>query len=253
MRALLAALRDGRLVALVADRNIGRRGLEVEFFGERTSLPAGPAVLALRTAPVLRASTAGPAGRDVRSPKNSTSRPLLPMFRSATSATSRPSRSAASNARIVEAPSASTTWIDSWAPHVREPLGKPAVGQCLGYRGDTHARILGQRPRHLPVPYVRQGHDHRTVLGLGGPHMLQPFQRHAGPHFPEPAGTEPQRLGPVATVGAEHLPGGPLHGVPVAIPEHPPHVPDRHGLAVLGPPPRQPTGRAAQTADGRLG
>ena len=53
MRALLAALREGRLVALVADRNIGGKGIEVEFFGERTSLPAGPAVLALRTGAVL--------------------------------------------------------------------------------------------------------------------------------------------------------------------------------------------------------
>ena len=53
MRALLAALRDGRLVALVADRNIGGKGIEVEFFGEQTSLPAGPAVLALRTGAAL--------------------------------------------------------------------------------------------------------------------------------------------------------------------------------------------------------
>ena len=53
MRALLAALRDGRLVALVADRNIGGKGIDVEFFGEVTSLPAGPAVLALRTGAVL--------------------------------------------------------------------------------------------------------------------------------------------------------------------------------------------------------
>ena len=53
MRALLAALRDGRMVALVADRNIRGKGIEVEFFGETTSLPAGPAVLALRTGAVL--------------------------------------------------------------------------------------------------------------------------------------------------------------------------------------------------------
>ena len=53
MRALLAALREGRLVALVADRNIGGKGIDVEFFGEVTSLPAGPAVLALRTGAVL--------------------------------------------------------------------------------------------------------------------------------------------------------------------------------------------------------
>ncbi len=53
IRALLTAIRDGRLVALVADRNIGGKGVEVDFFGERTSLPAGPAVLALRTRAVL--------------------------------------------------------------------------------------------------------------------------------------------------------------------------------------------------------
>ena len=53
MRALLAALRERRLVALVADRNIGGKGIEVEFFGETTSLPAGPAVLAIRTGAVL--------------------------------------------------------------------------------------------------------------------------------------------------------------------------------------------------------
>ncbi len=53
MRALLGALREGRLVALVADRNIGGRGIEVEFFGEQTSLPAGPALLAIRTGATL--------------------------------------------------------------------------------------------------------------------------------------------------------------------------------------------------------
>lgn len=53
MRGLLAALRDRKVVALVADRNIGGKGIEVDFFGERTSFPAGPAVLALRTGAVL--------------------------------------------------------------------------------------------------------------------------------------------------------------------------------------------------------
>lgn len=53
MRALQAAIKEGRLIALVADRNIGGRGVEVEFFGERTSLPAGPAALAIRHHAVL--------------------------------------------------------------------------------------------------------------------------------------------------------------------------------------------------------
>ncbi len=46
---LVQALRQGALVGLVADRDIAGTGVEVEFFGERTTLPAGPAVLALRT------------------------------------------------------------------------------------------------------------------------------------------------------------------------------------------------------------
>lgn len=51
---LSAALRAGRLVGLVADRDLVGTGVEVEFFGEKTTLPGGPAVLSLRTgAPVF--------------------------------------------------------------------------------------------------------------------------------------------------------------------------------------------------------
>ena len=46
---LVTALRNGRLVGLVADRDLVGHGVEVEFFGEKTTLPGGPAVLALRT------------------------------------------------------------------------------------------------------------------------------------------------------------------------------------------------------------
>lgn len=46
---LVTALRAGRLVGLVADRDIAGSGIDVEFFGERTTLPGGPAALALRT------------------------------------------------------------------------------------------------------------------------------------------------------------------------------------------------------------
>lgn len=52
--AVTRALKDGHVLALVCDRDIGGTGVEVEFFGERTTLPAGPATLALRTgAPLL--------------------------------------------------------------------------------------------------------------------------------------------------------------------------------------------------------
>src|SRR3546814_7297964 len=41
-------------VALLCARDLGGGGLEVEFFGERTTLPGGPATLSLRTgAPLL--------------------------------------------------------------------------------------------------------------------------------------------------------------------------------------------------------
>lgn len=54
---VLKALADGRLVSLLCDRDIAGGGVEVEFFGERTTLPAGPATLALRTGVALVPST----------------------------------------------------------------------------------------------------------------------------------------------------------------------------------------------------
>jgi phosphatidylinositol dimannoside acyltransferase len=52
--AVLAALRQNHVLCLLCDRDLGDGGVEVEFFGERTTLPAGPATLALRTgAPVF--------------------------------------------------------------------------------------------------------------------------------------------------------------------------------------------------------
>jgi KDO2-lipid IV(A) lauroyltransferase len=51
--AVLQAVKAGRTLALVADRDILGTGVEVEFFGETTKLPAGPATLALRGGAVL--------------------------------------------------------------------------------------------------------------------------------------------------------------------------------------------------------
>jgi KDO2-lipid IV(A) lauroyltransferase len=54
MRKLEAALAANKAVALLADRDLKRRGVEVVFFDEKTTLPPGPATLALRTgAPLL--------------------------------------------------------------------------------------------------------------------------------------------------------------------------------------------------------
>lgn len=52
-RTLLRELRSGGVIGLLCDRDIVGNGTEVEMFGERTTLPAGPATLALRTGAVL--------------------------------------------------------------------------------------------------------------------------------------------------------------------------------------------------------
>jgi lauroyl/myristoyl acyltransferase len=53
-KTVMRPLRDNHVVCLLADRDLQGGGPEVEFFGERTTLPAGPATLALRTgAPIL--------------------------------------------------------------------------------------------------------------------------------------------------------------------------------------------------------
>ncbi len=49
----LRRLREGAVMALVCDRDIVGGGVEVEFFGERTTLPGGPATLALRSGAAL--------------------------------------------------------------------------------------------------------------------------------------------------------------------------------------------------------
>jgi KDO2-lipid IV(A) lauroyltransferase len=53
MRGVLRALRAGRLVALVCDRDLTGHGLRVEMFGAPASLPGGPASLALKTGAAL--------------------------------------------------------------------------------------------------------------------------------------------------------------------------------------------------------
>jgi KDO2-lipid IV(A) lauroyltransferase len=51
---VLKSLRNNEVVCLLCDRDIQGGGIEVEFFGEKTTLPAGPAMLAMRAqAPVF--------------------------------------------------------------------------------------------------------------------------------------------------------------------------------------------------------
>ena len=56
LATLAQRLRQGALVALVADRDLSRTGIDVEFFGGPSRMPAGPALLALKTsAPLITA------------------------------------------------------------------------------------------------------------------------------------------------------------------------------------------------------
>jgi len=53
---LLERLRAGKLVALVADRDMSRSGVEVDFLGGVAKMPSGPAILAIESgAPLLTA------------------------------------------------------------------------------------------------------------------------------------------------------------------------------------------------------
>jgi phosphatidylinositol dimannoside acyltransferase len=47
--AIMSTLRGGGLVGLLSDRDLAGNGVPVEFFGESTTMPGGPATLALRT------------------------------------------------------------------------------------------------------------------------------------------------------------------------------------------------------------
>jgi lauroyl/myristoyl acyltransferase len=50
---LAQRLRSGRAVCLVADRDLSRNGVDVDFFGETARMPGGPALLAATTGAAL--------------------------------------------------------------------------------------------------------------------------------------------------------------------------------------------------------
>ena len=53
---LAERLQAGKLIALVADRDMSRNGIEVNFFGKTSKMPSGPAILAIKTgAPLITA------------------------------------------------------------------------------------------------------------------------------------------------------------------------------------------------------
>lgn len=56
LAALIAAVRRGRVVSLVSDRDLAGTGLPVSFAGHPVTMPAGPALIARRTGATLLAA-----------------------------------------------------------------------------------------------------------------------------------------------------------------------------------------------------
>ncbi|MDP9226057.1 MAG: phosphatidylinositol mannoside acyltransferase [Actinomycetota bacterium] len=66
-RKLIASVESGAIVAIVGDRDLTGRGLEVEFFGAKATIPAGPAFVALHAGvPLMVVGVYGVKRRDGR-------------------------------------------------------------------------------------------------------------------------------------------------------------------------------------------
>ncbi len=61
---LTERLRQNRVVCLLSDRDLSRNGIQVDFFGEPTRMPAGPALLAATTGASLHTVHSAFAGAD---------------------------------------------------------------------------------------------------------------------------------------------------------------------------------------------
>jgi phosphatidylinositol dimannoside acyltransferase len=75
---VLSAVKRGDLVCLLTDRDIEGNGVDVEFFGETTTLPAGAATLALRTGATLLPAA---VYRDAHGRHRAVVRPAIPAER----------------------------------------------------------------------------------------------------------------------------------------------------------------------------
>ena len=122
---LLDTLRAGRVVGLLADRDLAGNGVEVEFFGEKTTLPAGPALLALRSgAPLMTCAI-------YQRPQGATT----PCCR-------RPSTRPAPGACATTCSASPRTWRCSLEDLIRPP---PSSGTCSSRTG----RRTGSLPAEL--------------------------------------------------------------------------------------------------------
>ena len=140
-------------MCLLSDRDIGGGGVEVEFFGERTTLPGGPATLALRTgAPLL------PAGRVLRAAGDGHHARRPP-------AGARPSATAACATTCPRHPGARRRARGA------HPRARPSSGTCCSPTGRaTAGRAHGLRRR--AAGQADQGHG--SVFGCGQPNRSGP-------------------------------------------------------------------------------
>ena len=64
LEVLAERLRENRVICLLADRDLSRHGIEVDFFGQPTRMPGGPSLLAAQTGASLHAVHAHFVGDD---------------------------------------------------------------------------------------------------------------------------------------------------------------------------------------------
>ena len=118
-RALIGRLREGGLVCLVADRDLTERGIEVKFFGGRTKMPVGPAMLAAQTGAALHPVTLRFDGRFQRVDIGEQVTPDRTLERQAMSRDATQQMADVFAAGIVEAPQdwhmMSRVWLDDTA------------------------------------------------------------------------------------------------------------------------------------------
>ncbi|MEH1099055.1 phosphatidylinositol mannoside acyltransferase [Micromonospora sp. CPCC 205561] len=132
---LVDRVRAGTVVPLLADRDLSARGVEVDFFGGRTRMPPGPALLALRTgAPLYVASMwyePGAARASIEGPLPLPGPDTGPLDRRVRSLTQRIADGLA--AGIARHPEdwhmLQRMWLDQHGTGGDAPLPSPAAGQ----------------------------------------------------------------------------------------------------------------------------
>ena len=114
--------------------------------------------------PCATTSVAGPAGSVVRSPKNSTSTPPVPMSRSQSRHSTSLLLSALIDAIAGPGPSG-TTFMPSDRRKPSEPLEQLRRLERLDHDRDRDALVSDPAPRPLPSAQVGKGEDHAPAGG----------------------------------------------------------------------------------------